>query len=75
MCRLCAVRSIESVSFCPMCRNFLQKEDYMTIPRTNRFSDQFSKENNIYSSKIKAIDQYLNEIINDNNENKCIIFS
>lgn len=32
-CRSCIVRSIETIGYCPECRNFLSREDFTSLPR------------------------------------------
>ena len=60
-CRACIVTCIHTNPFCPNCRRFLTKEDYMTIPRQSRFSNNMSDYSR--SSKINAIMKKLQPII------------
>lgn len=36
-CRLCLIQALESSGMCPLCRKLLNKEDFMTVPRDNKF--------------------------------------
>ncbi|EGR32380.1 snf2 superfamily rad5 protein, putative [Ichthyophthirius multifiliis] len=72
-CRLCAIRSIENVGMCPTCRSYITKDDIMTVPRDNKFG--FDVEKNFKrSSKMNAVFEYLNNVLNSKND-KCVIFS
>lgn len=71
-CRLCLVRSLETSGMCPLCRKILTKEDYMTVPRDNKFDiDLDSKFKR--SSKLQFLMERLQNVLGT--EEKVVIFS
>ncbi|CAD8173135.1 unnamed protein product [Paramecium pentaurelia] len=71
LCRLCLYGILANSSECPYCRQYLTKQDTMTLPRESSFSLNW-KENYKRSSKIEKVMQILQAI--PKNE-KCVIFT
>ena len=71
-CRLCLVRSLETSGMCPLCRKIINKEDYMTVPRDNKFDiDLDSKFKR--SSKLQFLMERVQNVLKT--EEKVVIFS
>ena len=71
-CRLCLVRSLDTSGMCPLCRKILTKEDYMTVPRDNKFDiDLDSKFKR--SSKLQFLMERVQNLMRT--EEKVVIFS
>lgn len=71
-CRLCLVRSLETSGMCPLCRKIITKEDYMTVPRDNKFDiDLDSKFKR--SSKLQFLMERVQNLLRT--EEKVVIFS
>ena len=71
-CRLCMVRALESSGMCPLCRKMLNKEDFMTVPRENKFEiDLDSKYKR--SSKMEKLMEKIADLLKK--DEKAVIFS
>jgi len=71
-CRLCLIRSLETTGMCPLCRKVLSREDFMTVPRDNKFDiDLDSKFKR--SSKLQALMQKIQELLITGE--KAVVFS
>lgn len=70
-CRSCIVRSIESIGYCPECRNFLSRDDFTPLPRENRLGISLEKEFRP-STKMEALMNHLKQLKADE---KAVVFS
>lgn len=71
-CRLCLIRSLETTGMCPLCRKIIHREDFMTVPRDNKFDiDLDSKFKR--SSKLQFLMDRITKILPSGE--KIVIFS
>ena len=71
-CRLCLIRALETSGMCPLCRKILNREDFMTVPRDNKFDiDLDSKFKR--SSKMEKLMEQMTKLIKL--KEKGVVFS
>lgn len=71
-CRVCLIRSLETNRMCPFCRKIISREDFMTVPRDNKFEiDLDSKFRR--SSKMEILMKNIANVIKS--KEKIVIFS
>ncbi|KAM3138535.1 hypothetical protein pb186bvf_009287 [Paramecium bursaria] len=71
LCRLCMSGVLSHNSLCPCCRQFLRKDDFMTLPRESQFSVDW-KQDYKRSSKLERLFEILSEVPK---QDKCVIFT
>ena len=71
-CRTCAIRQIEECGICSNCRKRLGKNEFIPLPRENRFNRSLDDGNYFPSTKLVALTTHLTRMRPDD---KAVVFS
>jgi SNF2 family DNA or RNA helicase len=71
-CKTCLIRQIGEIGNCPSCRKKLTKDDFLNLPRENRFNQSYESEGYFRSTKIACLIDHLKKM---NKDDKAVVFS